>query len=147
MELEPGVDVDVDDTLEAFWREAVFRARLNHMPSYFGPTPLEVVRPPAWSWGTTPEEADDFVRRVVSGSVSSLAGSLREYAADGEPLPEPGELGIVMDGAGRPRLLVVVSEVHTGPHDSLGDDVVVEGEGFVADTEMLVQRLRLLHSR
>jgi uncharacterized protein YhfF len=147
VELEPGYDADVDDALESFWREAVFRARLNHMPSYFGPTPLEVIRPPAWAFGATAAEADAFVRDVESGRTSALAGPLREYAADGEPLPEAGELGIVVDGSGRPRLLLAVTEVVTLPYAAVGVGAVVEGSGHAADTEMLVQQLRVLHSR
>lgn len=138
---------EVDDSLESFWREAVFRARLNNVPSYFGVTPLEVIRPPAWAFGTTAAEADAFVRDAAAGEVTALAGSLREYAADGEPLPESGELGIVVDGSGRPRLLVAVTEVLRLPFADVEPDAVVEGSGFATDTEMLVQRLRVLYSR
>lgn len=144
---EPGYDADVDETLESFWREAVFRARLIHVPSYFGPTPLEVVRPPAWAFGTTAAEADAFVRDAASGKTSALAGSQRDYAADPEPLPEAGELGIVVDGADRPRLLVTVTEVLTLPYAALGPDTVVEPSGLAPDTEMLVQRFKVLYSR
>ncbi len=143
----PDDEVELDDVLETFWREAVFRARLNHVPSYFGPTPLEVVRPPAWAFGTTAAEADRFVRDAAAGTTTALAGARREYAAGGEPLPEEGELGIVVDGSDRPRLLVAVTEVVSEPYAALGTGTVVEGSGFAPDTEMLVQRLRVLYSR
>ena len=50
-----------DDEIATFWELARFHAKLNVAPAYFGPTTLEVVRPPAWSFGETPEEADEFV--------------------------------------------------------------------------------------
>ena len=44
--------------VRAFWDLARFHAKLNTAPSYFGPTTLEVVPPPAWSFGAHPEQAD-----------------------------------------------------------------------------------------
>ena len=101
METEADVG-DIDEALEGFWRRAVFRAKLNHVPSYFGPTPLEVVRPPAWAFGTTADEADGFLRDVLSGRTTAIAGSLRDYRADDGVVPEIGELGIVVDGRRHP---------------------------------------------
>ena len=138
---------DVDEAIENFWRRAVFRAKINHVPSYFGPTPLEVVRPPAWSFGITPDEADAFLADLVEGRTTAIAGSRRDYEAGGEPLPEVGELGIVCAGSGDPRALVVVSAVLTVPFAEVdASTTVVEGEGFAPDTAMVVQRLEVLHS-
>ncbi len=105
-----------DQELANFWRLAVFHARLNGVPTYFGPTPLEVVRPPAWSYGATAEDADDFVAAVRAGRTTASAMPLAELEAAGEALPTPGELGIVLDGSGRPQLLVAVAEVLVVPH-------------------------------
>ena len=137
---------DVDEALETFWRRAVFRAKLNHVPSYFGPTPLEVVRPPAWSFGTTDEEAARFVEDLLSGRTTAIAGSLRDYRADDGQVPEVGELGIVVDGRGTPTALVVVDEVLTVPYAEVDPaTTVVEGSGFAPDTAMVVQRMKVLH--
>jgi len=138
---------EVDEALEAFWRRAVFRARLNHVPSYFGPTPLEVVRPPAWAFGTTPEEAAGFLRDLLAGRTTAIAGSLRDYRADDGQVPETGELGIVVDGDGTPTALVVVAEVMTVPYAEVDPaGTVVEGSGFAPDTAMVVQRLEVLYA-
>jgi uncharacterized protein YhfF len=137
---------DVDEALEAFWRRAVFRANLNHVPSYFGPTPLESVRPPAWSFGTTEAEAARFVADLIAGRTTAIAGSLRDYRADDAELPEVGELGIVVDGRGTPAALVVVTDVLTVPYAEVDPTAtVVDGEGFAPDTAMVVQRLDVLH--
>ena len=138
---------DVDEALETFWRGAVFRAKLNHVPSYFGPTPLEVVRPPAWSFGTTAEAATRFVADLVAGRTTAIAGPLRDYQADDVPLPEVGELGIVVDGRGSPAALVVVAEVLTVPYAEVDPaTTVVDGSGHAEDTAVVVQRLRVLHA-
>jgi uncharacterized protein YhfF len=138
---------DIDEALESFWRRAVFRAKINHVPSYFGPTPLEVIRPPAWAFGTTAAESDDFLRNLVDGRTTAIAGSLRDYQSEGGQLPEVGELGIVVDGHDQPAALVVISEVLTVPYAEVDSaTTVVEGSGFASDTAMLVQRLSVLHS-
>jgi uncharacterized protein YhfF len=117
------------------------------VPSYFGPTPLEVVRPPAWAFGTTAEEADGFLRDVASGRTTAIAGSLRDYRADDGVVPETGEMGIVVDGRGTPAALVVVTEALTVPYAEVdAATTVVEGSGFAPDTAMVVQRLRVLYS-
>ena len=136
-----------DAALESFWRVAVFHARLNGVPSYFGPTPLEAIRPPAWSYGATDADADAFVAAIRSGTTTATALPLAELEAVGEPLPQPGELGIVLDGAGRPQALVTVTEVFVVPRTEIDPaQTLVEGDGLAGDTPMVVQRLRVLHA-
>ena len=146
---DPGTEVtpeESDARLATFWRVAVFHARLNGLPSYFGPTPLEAVRPPAWSYGATPEEADDFVTAVRSGRTTATATPLAEFEAAGEPLPTTGELGILLDGAARPRALVAVGEVQVVPYAEVQPGpTLVDGTDLAPDTPMVVQRLRVLH--
>jgi uncharacterized protein YhfF len=90
---------------------ARFHAKLNTMPSYFGPTTLEVVQPPAWSFGSTPQEADAELDALLDGSRTTTETPLADYELAQEPLPELGTLGIVLDGAGRPRALVATTGV------------------------------------
>ena len=46
--VEPG-EVEFDhEELRVFWDLARFHAKLNAAPTYFGPTTLESVPPPAW---------------------------------------------------------------------------------------------------
>lgn len=138
-------DDDIDQQVESFWRQAVFKARINHMPSYFGPTPLEVVRPPAWSWGENDEDADAFVDDLVAGRTTGFAVPADAYAED-EPTPEVGEMGIVLDSGMQPRALVVTAEVLTVTSGEVDrDSTVVVGGDLPPETTMLLQRIRLLH--
>ena len=106
--------------VRAFWDLARFHAKLNSAPSYFGPTTLEVVVPPAWSYGDTREEADDFVASVLSGEVTSTEAARSEYDDAEAPLPTSGALSILCDGTGKPAALLETSAV------DVADDRVVE---------------------
>jgi uncharacterized protein YhfF len=113
-------DVDVTVTepdhpeVRAFWDVARMHAKLNAAPSYFGPTPLESVPPPAWSYGDTPAEADDFVEAALADEGGATSAPLVDY--DGA-LPEEGVLSILCDGEGRPRALVETTAVEVTGED------------------------------
>ena len=101
--------------VRAFWDVARMHAKLNAAPSYFGPTPLESVPPPAWSYGATPAEADEFLAGVLADEEGTTTAPLADYAG---ALPEEGVLSILCDGEGRPRALVEVTAVEVS-----GDEV------------------------
>jgi len=116
--------------VEAFWELARFHAKLNAAPTYFGPTPLEVVPPPAWAFGAEPDEADELLGLVLSGAKTATAGALWDYENDGDPLPESGTLSILLDGSGHPRALIQVTDVRVVPFDEVDEDHArLEGEG------------------
>ncbi len=139
-------DDEIDLHVETFWRQAVFKARINNMPSYFGPTPLESVRPPAWSWGENDAEADAFVEDIVSGRTTGFAVPADEFS-DEEPPPEIGEMGIVLDSGIQPRALILTTEIVTlAASDLDAASTVVAGGDHPPETTMLLQRLRVLYS-
>jgi uncharacterized protein YhfF len=116
--------------VEAFWQLARFHAKLNAAPSYFGPTALEVVPPPAWAFGATPEQADELLALVLAGTKTATAGALWDYEADGEPLPEVGSLGIIVDGRGHPRALIETTAVEVRAFSEVdAEHAHLEGEG------------------
>ena len=101
--------------VRAFWDVARVHAKLNAASSYFGPTPLESVPPPAWSYGETPAEADGFVAAALADEGGTTTAPLADY--DGM-LPEQGVMSILCDGEGRPRALIEVTLVEV-----TGDEV------------------------
>jgi uncharacterized protein YhfF len=116
--------------LQAFWEVARVRANLNRLSVYSGPTPLDILRPPDWSFGRTPELADKLLSLVLDGSKTATASALADYAAEGEPVPQVGDLSIVTDGAGHPRALVVTTDVQVVPFDEVTEEHAnAEGEG------------------
>jgi uncharacterized protein YhfF len=114
--VEPStIDFDHEE-LRVFWDLARFHAKLNAAPTYFGPTTLESVPPPAWAYGESAEESDAFVARVLAEERGEMAASAADY---GDELPEVGVLSILCDGSGVPRALVEVTDV-----TQAGDEVV-----------------------
>jgi hypothetical protein len=103
------------EELRVFWNLARFHAKLNAAPTYFGPTTLESVPPPAWAYGDSAEESDAYVENVLAEERGSTTASVADYAGD---LPQAGVLSILCDGSGRPRALIEVSDVTV-----TGDDV------------------------
>lgn len=143
-----GPTGDADAALEAFWQEARTRARFDWIGAYAGPTVLGSLRPPAWSFGATPEEADTFVADVLAESEVSTAGALSDYEAEGVLQPEVGGVSIVLDGAGFPRALVATAAVSVLPLSELEEEdvaVPVEGDDLTPDTPFVVERLTLLY--
>lgn len=117
------------DEIEMFWRDASVRAGLNTVRVYTGPNVQESLRPPAWSFGSTPEQADELVALVLSGHKTATASALRDYGPEDE-LPAVGTMGIITDGAGHPRALVQVTAVDVVPFAEVGEEhAAAEGEG------------------
>ena len=158
------------DDIEAFWQRAQQHADLAQVSSYTGVNPLAVLRPPAWGFGATPEQADELVALVLAGEKTATAGALWDYEAEGEPLPQVGGLSIVLDGAGHPRALIATTEVSVVPFDEVdADHAAAEGEddrsldswrrihehfftlhaehdrGFQRDMPVVLERFRLLY--
>ncbi len=126
MNTDPALPTDVD----AFWNLARFHAKFNAAPTYFGPTTLEVVPPPAWSFGANAEHADGLLRLVLDGTKTATASALWDFEADGEALPEAGSLSIILDGAGHPHALIETTEVTVAPFDEVDEEHArLEGEG------------------
>ncbi len=116
--------------LDAFWDIARDHADLTGVPVYTGENPVRTLRPPAWSLGGTPEQSDELLGLVLDRIKTATASSYADYAEEGEDLPESGTLGIVLDGAGHPRALVVTTEVRVVPFDQVdADHARDEGEG------------------
>lgn len=115
-EREPDLsEIEFDhEELRVFWDLARFHAKLNAAPSYFGPTALESVPPPAWSFGETAAQSDEFVARVLTEGLGETTAPVADYGGD---IPAAGVLSILCDGSGQPRALVEVSGVVVGPAD------------------------------
>ena len=119
-----GIDLSMGDPdpgrVAAFWER--FRASGALDPS--------LPQPAVWCFGDTTELADELIGLVLNGPKRATAGALAEYEADGDPLPEVGDLSIVTDGAMRPRAVIETTEVRVGPLSSVDDQFAWdEGEG------------------
>jgi len=137
------MDTADDNELDAFWDIAREHADLSGVPGFFGANPVRTLRPPAWAFGATPEQADELLGLVLDGTKTATASSQADYVKEGEELPTPGTLGIVVDGAGHPRALVVTTESRVVPFGEVdADHARDEGEG-----DLSLEHWRVVHER
>ena len=156
--------------IEVFWELAKVKAKLNRFEVYAGVNARSALIPPAWAFGATPEQADSLLALVLDGIKTGTAGALWDYEVENEPVPEPGTLSIILDGAGHPRALIETTAVSVVPFEEVDADfAAAEGEddrslaswrrihqkfftevadhdrGFHLDMPVVCERFRLLY--
>ena len=127
------------ERIERFWRSSGMSS--------------ETAVPPAWSFGDSPELADELLELTLRGAKTAMASALWEFEAEGDPLPQPGDLSIVIDGAGKPQALIRTTEIEITPFEDVSaEHASLEGEGdgslsyWRAEHERAWRR-SLLHTR
>jgi len=119
-----------DAAVAAYWATARKRAGLNRLDVVVGQQALGTMQPPAWSFGSDPREADSLLALVLAGRKTGTSSAARPYAVRGEQVPRPGDLSIILDGAGRPRALIVTTAIDVVPFAEVDDEhAAAEGEG------------------
>jgi uncharacterized protein YhfF len=87
-----------------------------------------------WSFGDSPALADDLLALVITGKKTATCGALRDYIAEGTPVPVKGRQDFVLDGSERPAVLIEYTEVTQRRFDDVPEDfALAEGEGDFAD--------------
>ncbi|MFF2623152.1 ASCH domain-containing protein [Oerskovia jenensis] len=111
-----------------FWETARVRAGEGKVGVVTGFGISATVPPPAWSFGDNPVLADGLLAAVLSGDKTATSSSHWEYGAD-VPLPQVGELSIILDGDGHPRALIRTTSVEVVPFDQVtAEFAAAEGE-------------------
>ncbi|HPE16860.1 MAG TPA: ASCH domain-containing protein, partial [Oscillospiraceae bacterium] len=87
------------DRIEAFWQDFLRETGRG----------ADTRRADCFSFGLTPQDADELLALVLSGRKRATTSSLRSFR--GAALPRPGDLSIVTDGAGDPRCVVETTAV------------------------------------
>lgn len=105
-----------------FWENARQGAWLNPIQEWIGPRVTGTVPPAAWAFGETPEEADAMADAVVAGTKTTTTSLLWQYDLEDAPLPEKGDLGIVLDGSDAPRALILTTNVRVAPFDKVDEE-------------------------
>lgn len=125
---------DDDDARAAevvsFWETARARAKIGRLPVVTGPGVAAAMTPPAWAFGDNPRLADELLALVLAGEKTATATALAELTGAGEPVPQAGELSIVLDGAGHPRALIRTTLVRLARFGDVDEAFAAsEGEG------------------
>jgi uncharacterized protein YhfF len=116
-----------------------------------------------WSFGDSPALADDLLALVIAGKKTATCGALRDYIAEGAPIPVVGRQDIVLDGRALPAVLVEYTEVTRRRFDDVPEDfALAEGEGdygawraghiayfernggWSSDLELVCERIRVI---
>ncbi|QAY68690.1 ASCH domain-containing protein [Xylanimonas protaetiae] len=129
---EPPVD-DVEQArrIQEFWVASRTKAGLGRLTNVVVAASWgEEVPPPAWSFGDSPELADELLALVLRGQKTGTSSAVVEYEAADEPVPAKGDLSILLDGRGEPRALVRTSRVDVVAFDDVTEEFAAsEGEG------------------
>ena len=111
--------MDLDEHVQRFWDDVCARTGV-------APASLTAVE----QFGDSPELADDLLALVLAGTKRATAGLVADFAADGTPLPQPGDHWVVLDGRGAPAAVLRTTEARTGLLDGVDDAFAFdEGEG------------------
>jgi uncharacterized protein YhfF len=105
--------------------EDLWRAYLSTLPAG---SPLRDQGCEAWSFGDGPEMADRLGGLVLAGRKTATCSALWELEAEGEPVPRPGEVSIVLDGTGEPLCIIETTEVEVRRFDEV-DEAFARDEG------------------
>ncbi|MEZ7897513.1 MAG: ASCH domain-containing protein [Flaviflexus sp.] len=105
-------------SIDKFWDQA--RKLLPHLPQE---------APEEWSFGATPEHANELLGLVLDGVKTGTASLLGEYES-GDELPAAGDLSIILDGVEKPIAIIETTSVTIVPFDEVTEDHAhSEGEG------------------
>lgn len=114
--------------IQRYWESVRGRAGVGKVGVVTGTGVDAAVPPQAWSFGDNPGLADSLLAAVLAGEKTATSSSLWEYD-DGLPVPQVGELSILLDGAGTPRALIRTTSVDVVPFDEVGEEfAAAEGE-------------------
>jgi uncharacterized protein YhfF len=84
----------------------------------------------AESWGDGPEMADELGDLIARGIKTATCSALWEWEAEGNPIPQKGQITVVLNGSGDPLCIVETTEVTIRQYDEVDSDFAqAEGEG------------------
>ena len=110
------------ERIQDYWQ--AFLATLSSDSPYHSKTYISE------GWGDGPEMADELGALIAAGTKIATCSSLWEWEAEGESIPEPGLITVVVDGRGRPLCIVETTEVTLRKYNEVDADFArEEGEG------------------
>ncbi len=107
---------------EAFWQTYVATLPPDHAHRAKGFVT-------AYTFGDHKTMQDEWLAPVLAGIKSATVGTLEEFAAEHEAVPQLGDLNIILDGDGLPACIVETTDVQIVPfHQVSADFAYDEGE-------------------
>ena len=82
------------------------------------------------SWGDNPEMADQLGDLIFRDIKTATCSALWEWEAEGKPIPQAGQITVVLNGRGEPLCIVETTEVTIRKYNGVDDTFAqAEGEG------------------
>jgi uncharacterized protein YhfF len=83
-----------------------------------------------WAFGNTPALAEELLALVLAGKKTATCSALWKYETEHWPMPQKGEMSIVVDSAKRPRCIVETTGVEIKRFEDVDAEFAHdEGEG------------------
>jgi uncharacterized protein YhfF len=73
----------------------------------------------AWSFGDSPELADELLRLVLTGKKTGTATLVIELEKEGDKMPEVGDYNVILDGKGKPAAIIRTTSVEIKPFNKV----------------------------
>jgi uncharacterized protein YhfF len=110
------------DPIEAYWQ-----AYLETLPP---DAPQPQARYVAEAMGDNPRLANELGLLIRQGLKTATCSALWEWEAEGNPIPEPGLITIILDGDGQPMCIIETTEVRVRAYNEVDASFAAEeGEG------------------
>ncbi len=111
-----------DDRINKFWQ-----SYLSTLPEDEKP---KLNRYEVWHFCDNQESADKLVRLVLQRIKTATCGMVWNYVAEGEKMPEAGDLSIITDWEGEPKCVIQTTQVTIKAFDQVdAHHAYEEGEG------------------
>jgi len=111
-----------EETVKAYWQN--FLSNLPADSSYHSKAYSE------GGYGDSPELMNELIQLVLEGKKTATCGSLWEWEAEGNRIPQVGDIWIELDGNGNPVCITETVEVTIRKYNEVDADFAHdEGEG------------------
>jgi uncharacterized protein YhfF len=111
-----------ESEIERYWY--AFLSNLPANSKYFGKPYV------AEGFGDNPKLVDELGQLILSGKKTGTCSALWEWEAEGNPIPQPGMISIVLDGLDHPICIIETTEVLVSRFNAVDEEFAhAEGEG------------------
>ncbi|MGW7887722.1 ASCH domain-containing protein [Staphylococcus xylosus] len=103
-------------TVEQYWRKFI-----EAFPEYKG------IKFEAWSFGV---DEDELAKLVKQGDKTATTSGYEAYKVEDEPLPQVGEVSVILNEKGHPQCVIQTTRVYQTPFNEVTEHhAYLEGEG------------------
>lgn len=100
------------------------------MKRKLAPVPEAYEHLPQKALGDSKQSSNELCELVLAGTKTAMSSPLYAFELNDEPVPEPGERAVILDGSGRARCVIEYVEVEAVAFEEIDAKfATAEGEG------------------